>query len=73
LTLFSLKFMESKIVKKEFINNEEAAILIDAYKNNIKIIDQGDLGDIKVCWIKNGFCKVEFDKGKIKYYCNPFF
>lgn len=65
--------MESKIIKKEFINNEEAAILIDAYKNNRKIIDQGNLGDIKVCWIKNGLCKVKFDKGKIEYYGNPFF
>ena len=65
--------MESKTIKKEPINNEEATILIDAYKNSRKIIDQGNLGDIKVCWIKNGLCKVKFDKGSIKYYCNPFF
>lgn len=65
--------MKSKITKKELINNEEATILIDAYKNKRKIIDQDNLGDIKVCWIKNGLCKVEFDKGKIKYYSSPFF
>lgn len=65
--------MESKIIKKEFINDKEAAILIDAYKNNEKIIGQGDFGDVKVCWIKNGLCKVKFDKGKIEYYCNSFF
>ena len=64
--------MESKITKKA-IDNEEAEILIDSYKNNSKISGQDNLGKIKVCWIEDGVCKVKFDKGKIEYYSNPFF
>ena len=65
--------METKTIKKEFVNNEEAEILIDSYKSNKRINGQGDSGDIKVCWIKDGLCKVKFSKDQIKYYYNPFF
>jgi hypothetical protein len=58
---------------EEVIGDEEAQILINTYADKGKIFDQGNLGNAEICWIKNGLCKVKFEKGKIIYYRNILF
>ena len=59
--------------EKETISDAEAVILVEAYKNKEIISGQDDLGDVVVCYIKNGLCKVKFNNGETKIYQNDNF